>query len=70
MDKELDTVKVLNTLGSQVWPAGKPAIKARVVTALGLLIGSKVIFNRCLKMLPILYVTEVNITLFILFESN
>jgi len=43
MDKELDTVKVLNTLGSQVWPAGKPAIKARVVTALSLLIGSKLL---------------------------
>jgi len=43
IEKELDTVKVLNTLGSQVWPTGKPAIKARVVTALGLLIGSKIL---------------------------
>lgn len=42
-DKELDTAKVLSTLTSQVWPVGKPAIKARVLTALGLLVGSKVL---------------------------
>ena len=56
IEKELDTVKVLNTLASQVWPAGKPAIKARVVTALGLLIGSKV---------TIYYLFKYNVFLFV-----
>jgi len=38
-----NTQKIVSTLLLYVWPAGEPALRARVVAALGLLIGAKLI---------------------------
>lgn len=41
--KDVDTYKVLRTMLDHVWPKNEPRLKARVVTALGLLVGSKLL---------------------------
>ena len=43
MDKELSPLPIIKTMVGYIWPRDQPALKARVVAALGLLIGAKVI---------------------------
>jgi len=41
MKKELSPLPIINTMLKYIWPRDQPALKARVVTALGLLVGAK-----------------------------
>ena len=41
--KDVDTYKVLRTMVNHVWPKDQFSLKVRVVSAFGLLLGSKVI---------------------------
>ena len=45
MKKELSPLPIIKTMVKYIWPRDQPALKARVVAALSLLVGAKVSFN-------------------------
>ena len=47
--KDVDTYKVLRTMVNHVWPKDQFSLKVRVVSAFGLLLGSKVICDKLFK---------------------